>query len=87
LLPVSCTGSGENAFSSVHSSAAPQYKQLARVGGFVREHAPHCTSSDAEKARGFGASGVVLPLIGSSVASNKILVAIIHVDFARISPT
>jgi hypothetical protein len=53
----------------------------------VREHAPHCTSSDAEKARGFGASGVVLPLIGSSVASNKILVAIIHVDFARISPT
>jgi hypothetical protein len=52
------------------------------VGGFVREHASHWTISAAEKARDFGASVIELSLIGSSVAFNEILVAIIHVDFA-----
>jgi hypothetical protein len=52
------------------------------VGGFAREHASHWTISDAEKARAFGASVIELSLIGSSAASNGIIAAIIHVDFA-----
>jgi hypothetical protein len=80
-------GSAENAFSSVVSSADPQYRQVARVGAFGREQAAHRTSSDAEKARDFGASIIVLPLIASSGASNEILAAIIHVDLARICRT
>jgi len=84
---ISMSGAGENALSSAISSAAPQYRQLARVGGLTRAHALHGTSSDEAKARGLGASAVVLPPIGSSIATNEILAAIIHVDFAWISPT
>ncbi|HEY3103486.1 MAG TPA: hypothetical protein VGJ69_07835 [Pyrinomonadaceae bacterium] len=61
------------------SNAAPQYKQVARVGGLALEHALHLTSSDAANARGFVAS-IAVVTGGSSVVVKGILAAIIHAD-------